>query len=146
MWLRLFWQSLRSDFNMTVNYLVNLLKDCEYLEGFKIGTGFLSDKENSVSVLPDGNDEVIRSYCDGAKIRGFGFSLIFRLKSNMGDNLKNYTLLKEISDWILSQTFDNKSNAIKISVIKGAKLLEDNIHSLKYEIKCRFEYLEEKEI
>lgn len=131
---------------MTVDYLINLFKNCEYLDGFTIGAGFLSEKNNSVSVVPDGDEEVVRTYCDGAKIKGFDFSLIIRLSCNMGDNSEHFSFLESVCDWISS--FKDFSSHVSytplgIEIIKGANLLEDNIHSLKYNIKCRFLYLQE---
>ncbi len=131
---------------MTVDYLIDLFKGCEYIKGFGIGAGFLSDEINSVSVVPDGEEEIRRTYCDGAKIKSFGFSLIIRLASNMDDNSDNFSFLENICDWISS--FDKFSDEfcyvpLGISIVRGATLIEDNIHSLKYEIKCRLEYLQE---
>ena len=131
---------------MTVDYLINLFKNCEYLDGFIVGAGFLSEKDNSVSVVPDGDEETVRTYCDGAKIKGFGFSLIIRLASDMGDNSDHFSFLESVCDWISSfKTFASEISCtpLRIEIIKGATLSEDNIHSLKYSIKCRFLYLQE---
>jgi len=131
---------------MTVDYLINLFRNCEYFDGFKIGAGFLSEKNNSVSVVPDGDEKIVRTYCDGAKIKGFGFSLIVRLASNGGDNQEHFDFLGKVCEWISSfENFSRQSSYIplKFEIIKSASLLEDNIHSLKYKIKCRFLYLQE---
>lgn len=130
---------------MTVDYLLNLLKGCEYLDGFMIAVGFLDEKTNSVSIVPDGNDEVVRKYCDGAKIMGYGFSLIIRLDTNFCDNSKNINFLEKLTDWLSSVRLSEDFGYIPlgISVNKGPKLKEDKIHSLKYEINCRFFYLQE---
>ena len=131
---------------MTVDYLINLFRNCEYFDGFKIGAGFLSEKNNSVSVVPDGDEKIVRTYCDGAKIKGFGFSLIVRLASNGGDNQEHFDFLEKVCEWISSfENFSGQSSylPLKFEIIKGASLLEDNIHSLKYNIKCRFLYLQE---
>ncbi len=130
---------------MTVNYLIELFKNCEYIKGFCLDAGFLSDKVNSVSIVPDGDEEIIREYADGAKIKGYRFSLIIRLPSGMGSNLQNLTLLENICKWISSVNPSEQMEGIPlgISVIQGATLYDDNIHSLKYRIKCRFSYLQE---
>ena len=131
---------------MTVDYLINLFKNCEYLDGFIVGAGFLSEKNNSVSVVPDGNEETVRTYCDGAKIKGVGFSLIIRLASDICDNSEHFSFLESVCDWISSyRNFSSEFSytPLGIEILKGASLLEDNIHSLKYNIKCRFLYLQE---
>ena len=76
-----------------VNYLIELLNGCEYLKEFNISAGFLSEKTNSVSVIYNGNHEVVRKYCDGAKIKALDFSLIIRLSSSFGDKSKNIAFL-----------------------------------------------------
>ena len=131
---------------MTVDYLINLFKNCEYFDGFNIGAGFLAEKNNSVSVMPDGDEEAVRTYCDGAKIKAYDFSLVIRLASDIGDNSKHFSFLESVCEWISS--FKNFSyevgyTPLGIEIIKGASILEDNIHSLKYNIKCRFLYLQE---
>ena len=130
---------------MTVNYLIELFKNCEYIKDFELGAGFLSDKVNSVSVVPDGEEEILREYADGAKIKGYRFSLIIRLPSVIGNNLKNLVFLENICKWISSVTPSEKMDGVPLGmrVIQGATLYDDNIHSLKYRIKCRFEYLQE---
>ena len=134
---------------MTVNYLVNILKDCRYIKGYEMGIGFLSNKVNSVSVVPDGDEEIIKRYSDGAKIKGYNFSLILRLGANIGDNSKNFSLLSNICEWLSSLESDDFPKMIDgtplgISIIQGGVLCEDNTHSLKYKIKCRFSYMQEK--
>lgn len=130
---------------MTVNYLIELFKNCEYIKDFELGAGFLSDKVNSVSVVPDGDEEIIREYTDGAKIKGYRFSLIIRLPSRMEKNLQNLDFLENICRWISSFNPSGQMEGVPldIKVIQGATLCDDNIHSLKYRIKCRFEYLQE---
>ncbi len=130
---------------MTVNYLIKLFKNCEYIKDFELSAGFLSDKVNSVSVVPDGEEEIIREYADGAKIKGYRFSLIIRLPSAIGNNLQNLTFLENICKWISSVTPSGRMEGVplRMSVIQGATLYDDNIHSLKYRIKCRFSYLQE---
>ena len=135
---------------MTVNYLMDLFKDCEYIKGYEMGIGYLSDKVNSMSIVPDGDEEIIRKYSDGAKIKGYNFSLIIRLGAKMGNNSENFSFLDTLCDIISSLTTDDfpeMTNGVPldIKIIKGATLYEDNIHSLKYRIKCRFSYLQEKE-
>ena len=135
---------------MTVDYLIKILKDCEYIKGYEMGIGFLSNKVNSVSVVPDGNEEIIKRYSDGAKIKGYDFSLILRLDAAIGDNSKNFSLLSNLCDWLSIRELDDfpkltDGMPLGISIIQGATLYEDNIHSLKYRIKCRFKYLQEKE-
>ncbi len=130
---------------MTVDYIIRLFKNCEYIKGFCLDAEFLSDKVNSVSVVPDGEEEIIREYADGAKLKGYRFSLNIRLPSVMGSNLQNITLLENICKWISSVNPSEKMEGVPlgISVIQGATLYDDNIHSLKYRIKCRFSYLQE---
>ena len=131
---------------MTVDYLINLFKNCEHFNGFKIGAGFLLEKSNSVSVVPDGEESVIRTYCDGAKIKSIGFSLIIRLASDFGDNSEHFAFLDKVSRWIDSyKNFPEgfQYEPLRFEIVKGAKLTEDNVHSLKYNIKCRFLYLQE---
>lgn len=130
---------------MTVDYLLNLLKGCEYLDDFVIAVGFLDEKNNSVSIVPDGDDEVVRKYCDGAKIKEYGFSLIIRLGANFGDNSKNLDFLEKLTDWLSSIRLSDDFLHIPLGIVinKGPKLKEDKIHSLKYEINCRFFYLQE---
>ncbi len=133
---------------MTVNYIIDLLKDCEYIKGYEMGIGFLRDKVNSVSVVPDGDEEIIRSYTDGAKIKGYNFSLLIRMSTDFCDNSKNFLKLEKICDWLSSRSADNLGGMedgvpLGIKVIRSGTLSDDNIHSLKYEIKCRFEYLQE---
>lgn len=130
---------------MTVDYLLNLLKGCEYLDDFMIAVGFLDEKNNSVSIVPDGNDEVVRKYCDGAKIMGYGFSLIIRLATNFSDNSKNIEFLEKLTDWLSSIRLSDDFLHIPLGIVinNGPKLKEDKIHSLKYEINCRFFYLQE---
>lgn len=130
---------------MTVDYLLNLLKGCEYLDDFMIAVGFSDEKNNSVSIVPDGDDEVVRRYCDGAKIMGYGFSLIIRLATNFSDNSKNLDFLEKLTDWLSSIRLSDDFLHIPLGIVinKGPKLKEDKIHSLKYEINCRFFYLQE---
>lgn len=130
---------------MTVDYLIDLIKGCEYLKDFVVGAGFLSEKTNSVSIVPDGKEEIVRQYCDGAKIKGYGFSLIIRLGTNFGDNSKSLNFLEKLTDWLSSLRLSDGFGHIPlgISVDNGPSLKEDNIHSLKYEINCRFFYLQE---
>ena len=130
---------------MTVDYLLNLLKGCEYLDDFIIAVGFLDEKNNSVSIVPDGDDEVVRKYCDGAKIMGYGFSLIIRLATDFSDNSKNLEFLEKLTDWLSSIRLSDDFLHIPLGIVinKGPKLKEDKIHSLKYEINCRFFYLQE---
>ncbi len=135
---------------MTVNYLIDLLKDCEYIKGYEMGIGFLSNKINSVSVVPDGDEEIIRRYSDGAQIKGYNFSLILRLNANMGDNSQNFSIVEKLCNWMLALASDDFPKItdgvpLGITIIQGGTLCEDNIHSLKYKIKCRFSYLQEKE-
>lgn len=132
---------------MTVDYLIKLFKNCEYIKNFYLDAGFLSDKVNSVSIVPDGDEEIIREYADGARIKGYSFSLIIRLPAVMGNNLQNLTLLENICKWISSVNPPEETECIPLgmSVIQGATLYDDNIHSLKYRIRCRFNYLQEKE-
>ena len=75
---------------MTVDYLINLFKNCEHFDGFKIGAGLLLEKSNSVSLVPDGEEIVLRTYCDGAKIKSFGFSLVVRLACDFFDNSEHF--------------------------------------------------------
>ncbi len=130
---------------MTVDYLITLLNGCEYLKDFNICTGFLSEKTNSVSVVFNGNHEVIRKYCDGAKIKAVDFSLIIRLSSSFGDNSKNIGFLEQLANSLPSLRLSKTTDFIPlgIEVKKGPVLFDDNIHSLKYEINCRFLYLQE---
>lgn len=130
---------------MTVNYLIKLFKNCEYIKDFELDAGFLSDKVNSISIVPDGDEEIIREYADGAKIKGYRFSLIIRLPSVIGNNLQNLTFLENICKWISSVNPSQHMEGIPLGmrVIQGATLYDDNIHSLKYIIKCRFSYLQE---
>ncbi len=132
---------------MTVDYLIKLFRNCEYIKDFYLDAGFLSDKVNSVSIVPDGDEEIIRKYADGAKIKGYRFSLIIRLPAGMGNNLQTLTLLENICKWISFVKPSEKMEGIPLgmSVIQGATLYDDNIHSLKYKIECRFNYLQEKE-
>lgn len=132
---------------MTVDYLVNLLKSRDFLGGMSIDTGYLSEKDNSVSVEPDGSDEVVRNYCDGGKIKAFGFSLVIRLKKGLGDNAENLKITERISDYLVSlNDFLQCGGEIPllIEVTKGPVLAEDNIHSLKYRTECRLLYLKEE--
>lgn len=132
---------------MTVDYLVNLLKNRDFPDGMSIDTGYLSEKDNSVSVEPDGSDEVVRSYCDGGRIKAFGFSLVVRLKKGLGDNAGNLKMTERISDYLVSlNDFPQCGGEIPllIEVTKGAVLAEDNIHSLKYRTECRLLYLKEE--
>ncbi len=130
---------------MTVDYLIDLLNGCEYLKDFNIGVGFLSEKTNSVSVVYNGNHNIVRKYCDGAKIKALDFSLIIRLNSQFSDNSKNIAFLEQLTTSLpclrLSKT--NDFIPLGIEVYKGPILADDNIHSLKYEINCRFIYLQE---
>ena len=130
---------------MVIDYLIKLLNDCEYLKEFNIGAGFLSEKTNSVSVVYNGNNNVIRKYCDGAKIKASDFSLIIRLSSSFGDNFKNIDFLEQLATSLPSLVLSKSTGFIPlgIEVRKGPMLSEDNIHSLKYEINCRFIYLQE---
>ena len=130
---------------MTVDYLIELLTGCEYLKEFNIGTGFLSEKTNSVSVVYNGNNDVIRKYCDGAKIKALDFSLIIRLSSSFGDNSRNIAFLEQLANSLPSLRLSKATDFIPIGieVNKGPMLSDDNIHSLKYEINCRFIYLQE---
>ena len=130
---------------MIVNYLIDLLKGCEYLKDFNIATGFLSEKSNSVSVVYEGNQKILRKYCDGAKIKSEDFSLIVRLNSYLGDNAENILFLEKLALSLPSLRLSDTTNFIPlgIEVKSGPQLNVDNIHSLKYEIKCRFIYLQE---
>lgn len=133
---------------MTVNYIIDLLKDCEYIKGYEMGIGFLRDKVNSVSIVPDGDEEIIRNYMDGAKIKGYNFSLLIRMGAEFCDNSKNFLKLEKICDWLSSLSTDNLKGMedgvpLGIKIIKSGTLYDDNIHSLKYKIKCRFDYLKE---
>lgn len=135
---------------MTVNYLIDLFKNCEYIKGYEVGIGFLSDKVNSMSIMPDGDEVITRKYSDGAKIKGYNFSLIIRLGATIGDNSKSFSLLDKLCDRISAISSDNFPKMtdgvpLGIKIIQGATLYEDDIHSLKYRIKCRFNYLQEKE-
>ena len=49
---------------MTVDYLINLFKNCEHFDGFKIGAGLLLEKSNSVSLVPDGEEIVFFPFTD----------------------------------------------------------------------------------
>ena len=133
---------------MTVDYLIELLKGCEYFKNFNISAGFLSEKTNSVSVIHNGNRETVRKYCDGSNIESLDFSLIIRLDSHFVNNLKNIAFLEQITNSLPSLRLSKASGFIPIGieVIKGPVLSDDNIHSLKYQINCRFLYLQEKEI
>ena len=133
---------------MTVDYLIKVLKNCRYIKGYEMGIGFLSNKVNSVSVVPDGNEEIIKRYSDGAKIKGYDFSLILRLDAAFGDNSINFSLLSNLCDWLSALEFNDfpkmtDGTPLGINVIQGGTLYEDNTHSLKYKIKCRFSYLQE---
>ena len=135
---------------MTVNYIIDLLKDCEYIKGYEMGIGFLRDRVNSVSIVPDGDEEIIRNYIDGAKIKGYKFSLLIRMNADFCDNSNNFLKLEKICDWLSSLSPDNLKSMtdgvpLGIKIIKSGTLSDDNIHSLKYEIKCRFDYLQEQE-
>lgn len=133
---------------MTVDYLINLLRGCEYFKNFNISTGFLSEKTNSVSVISNGKRKTVRKYCDGSFIEGLDFSIIIRLASHFGDNAKNISFLEQLINSLPSLRLSKATHFIPlgIEVTKGPTLCDDNIHSLKYEINCRFLYLQEKEI
>ena len=133
---------------MTVDYLIDLLRGCEYFKNFNISTGFLSEKTNSVSVIYNGNRKTVRKYCDGSNIESLDFSLIIRLSSHFGDNSKNIAFLEQLVNSLPSLRLSKEAHFIPlgIEVTKGPVLSDDNIHSLKYEINCRFLYLQEKEI
>lgn len=131
---------------MTVDYLIELLKSCDFPDGFSIGVGFLPEKGNSASVEPDGKNEIVRSYCDGGMIMAYGFSLLVRLKKSLGDNAENLKLTEKISDCLtLHKDLPECDDGIPLAVevTGGAVLEEDNIHSLKYRMKCRLLYLKE---
>ena len=61
--------------------------------------------------------------------------------------MKNLVFLENICKWISSVNPLEKMEGVPLGmkVIQGETLCDDNIHSLKYRIKCRFEYLQEQE-
>lgn len=133
---------------MFFEYIKNIFNSCELLKDFTVYTDYLSDSCNSISIIPKDSHTVIRSYSDGGKILGFEFDIIVRLGMNSDDNTRNYDLLDDLVNWIISfdpslkDTFsegDDTYSPLRINFLEGPVLADDNIHSGKYKIKCRLD-------
>lgn len=133
---------------MTLNYIKQIMEQSECFNGFKILMDYLSETEKSISIVPKNSFRCIKTYSDGEKIMGCEFSIIIRLTTNNEDKSENYNLLDNVCEWLYnfspSSTIYNLSDKnipLKIDILSGPVLDSDNIHSGRYKIDCRFEYL-----
>lgn len=131
---------------MTVEYIKNLLAQCHIINGYNIGVDYLASQENSLSIIPSGEEKIIKEYCDGEKLLSYGFSIVVRLCWAMGSNDKNREITQGISRWLkgLSENDFYRYNNIcpqKIAVLKDFVVVADDIKSIRYEMKCSIEYL-----
>ena len=138
---------------MIFEFLKALLRFCKFLDGYDIRCDMLSEKNSSVSIVPTGNNKVIRTYADGEKIIGTEFDIVTRLKQN-DDNCDNYNLLENLILWLSEINF-SQYNTLKsqyydlftplsFTIINGACLKKDDIRSGQYKIRCRIDCLFKK--
>lgn len=133
---------------MKCNYLKGLLSTCELLEGFDIRCGHLTNRCKSVSIVPEGDCTIIRSYSDGGKIIGENFKLVIRL-AIYEENCSNFEFLNALSDWLRSVKVSKFSSdacpitPVGIALLQSAKLEDDDIHSGRYTIKFRLDTKED---
>lgn len=133
---------------MNFDLIKSIFHNHQELCDFDINIDFLNDSVNSISIVPENSYILLRSYSDGDRIYGFEFSVIIRLDTDILDKKKNYHLLDSITKSLMD--FNLKSagfedfllpelSPMKINILNGPVLYEDNIHSSKYKLKCRLD-------
>lgn len=138
---------------MIFEFLKALLGFCKFLGGYDIRCDMLGEKNRSVSLIPTGNNKVIRAYADGERIIGTEFDIVLRLKLN-DDNCDNYNLTDNLILWLsnidfsqfkaLKAEYSDFFTPISLTIIDGAYLKKDDIRSGQYKIRCRIDCLFKK--
>lgn len=112
--------------------ILNYIKTCPYLLDFATNVDFLGKNPNSFSVSGVAKDKTARTYTDGDSLVESTFLLKIRLPYgvDMGKNLKNSELIKNISSWFSKNSERGilpELDEDKIAISLSAEFLQDRV-------------------
>lgn len=112
--------------------ILNYIKNCPYLSDFVANVDFLGKNPYSFSVGGVSRDKTAKSYTDGDSLVKSTFLLRVRLPYgvDMEKNLKNSELIKNVSEWFLTNSERGilpELDEDKIAISLSTEFLQDKV-------------------
>lgn len=131
-----------------IQYVIDFLKGCPFLEGNLLTADFLGTKPCSIGVFAKAAEPVVEKYADGGMLKQFVFRISFRrsnhetspetacrLWNQMGEWLENQEMLSESDKNFMPQRFE---------VLKTGASAEREYGTSRYDMDCRLIYYTDK--
>ena len=124
-------------------------KSCPYLKHNKINVDYLGEQAIGYTLDSIAAPLIIKKYAGGDTLRQFVFAFNSREPhgADSEQNLQNSSFYEQLAAWLEAQSengnlpeLDENKIAQKIEVLGSGQLIQKDIASARYQIKCRLIY------
>ena len=137
-----------------INHIRDYFATCPLLSTNRaLNVDFLSKDITEYSIETEPHTLIVETYIDGSSIRKCNFIFASREFYNQDSmqNLENIQFYDNLISWIennnlkgILPTLDEGQTALEISVNTAGYLLDEDLKTARYQIKCSLEYQQER--